>query len=56
MTIRNKVSRRVARRLFDGYSKCIFYREGNDNTHTYDGTNVVAEDIIQYLKRKTPSP
>lgn len=56
MIIRNKVSRRVVSRLFDAYSKYIFYGEGDNNVYTYDGTNVVDEEIIQYIKRKTPSP
>ena len=56
MIIRNVISRRLVKRLFDGYSKYIFYEEGDDSFHTYDSTDVVDDMIIQHIKRKTPSP
>lgn len=52
MTIRNMISRRVVKRLFDGYSKYIFYEEGDDIFHTYEYTKVVDDMIINFVKRK----
>ena len=51
MIIRNVISRRVVKRLFDGYSKYIFYEEGDESFHTYDSTKVVDDRIINFIKR-----
>lgn len=52
MTIRNIVSRRLHRRVFEGHSRYFFYGARGGGSHIYTTTRGLDNKIIIFIKRK----